>query len=483
MHRLIGKGSLSRQRIGKVLVSSLCSTHLLGVFLLLASCLFSRPYSAPPIPSQDLLKEAREVLRKKGYWDALPSFWRAISAEPDRYQRDLLRYELAMAAIEAGERDIALDLLAVILEHDPSHPLALPLYQSLREPVHLPPPMERGGETPSLVRVLITDPEGFTIETTADLVDEKGVAIHSGYRGTLKDLFPYPVTQLTRIGGEPFPATLNGYRTIVRLFHHSEGVIIELPLEDYLLGVLAREMGAGFPLEALKAQAVLSRTFLYELALRSPLNAPYHVRGDTSHQAFRIGAISPEMITAVVSTRGEILTFEGAPAVVFFHADNGGISEDPRYVWGFSFPYYRIQRDPFSNQVPPWRLVLSPEELGRVFRFANLRTLELFRSPSGRVMEVVLKGGNRVVRLKGNEFRLTLGSTRLKSLKFRLAKEGRELVFFGEGYGHGVGLSQWGAKRMAEAGLGYKEILSFYYPGTVLLRLPPEGAVSQVRGR
>jgi len=473
MHTFIQEGSLIHPRMGKVSVPSVILSIPLGLSLL--SCSSMRGSTSPStIPSPDPLQSAREILRKKGYWDALPLYYRAMERESDPEVVNLLRYELAMAALEVGERDVALDLLTAILEHDSKNPLALPLYQSLREPTPLPQPSGERNEIPPFIRVLITDPEGFTLETTQELFNEKGEKVLSRYSGSLRDILSYPFHRLSTGDGGSFSATLNRYPLALRLFKVEEGIVLEIPLEDYLLGVLVREMGPSFPLEALKAQAVLSRTFLYERSLRTPKTAPYLVRSDTSHQAFGIGTISPEIITAVVSTRGEILAYGDAPALVFFHADNGGVSEDPRYVWGFSLPYYQIQRDPFSNQVPPWNLVLSREELERLFHIPSLRTIELFRSPSGRVMEVILKGDRKVLRMKGNEFRLILGPTRLKSLKFRLQSRRDQLIFSGEGYGHGVGLSQWGARRMAESGLHYQEILSFYYPGTRIRHLPPE---------
>lgn len=447
---------------------------VLGILTLLWGCLpFFRGSPEPQNPGYEegsAAAHARAILKEKGYWDALPYYFQAIQ-EADLEHAHLLRYELAMSALREGERDVALDLLSSILSRDPHHPLALPLYRSLTEPLPF-----RATATSNLgfdrVKVLISLPKEYSLSTSSPLFSETGAALWQSYTGPLTGILSQRFEVLATERMEPFAAELNGIRTSLRLFRVAQGVVLELPLEDYLLGVVTREMGPGFPMEALKAQAVLSRTLLYELKSQAREGSPYHVRGDISHQAFGIAETSETIRNAVVSTRGEILTYARSPAVVFFHADNGGVSEDPRFVWGFSLPYYSIRRDPFSNQVPRWSYRISIPELRRILHFKELTQLRMLRSPSGRVTRLILSGGGIRREIKGNEFRLLLGSTQLRSLMIHLRREGEDLVFEGRGYGHGVGMSQWGARRMAERGLTYQEILSYYYPGTEIIRLP-----------
>lgn len=257
----------------------------------------------------------------------------------------------------------------------------------------------------------------------------------------------------------------------------SAGLILEIPLDEYLVGVVSTEMSSSWHIEALKAQAVASRTYVVRALMDVPANRAWDVRGDVMDQAFRPTAIAGAAARAVHETAGEVLVWEGKPARIFFHADNGGVSEDPRWVWGHVLPYYRVEKDSWSNKVPAWEARVGLDEWRRRQRLPDPRRVTLQRSASGRVAALVWEGKDGSRRsLRGNDVRLALGPRRIRSLLFDMERVGSEFVLRGRGYGHGVGMSQWGARTMADAGTRHHEILAQYYPGLLLGRLPDVAA-------
>jgi len=413
---------------------------------------------------EDRWKKALTLLQEKGYFSALPHIYQILYEEKDLERKNLLRYHLAIYALSSGEPETAIELLRAILKDSPHHPLAYPLYSSLLTPIPLSPPPP----TTYWIRVLL--PSNLLKEPIffKEPAWEGETILLPSYEGTLLDLFSLPFTTLSGEKGSPLRFRFHSWEGEGYLHRIPEGIVLEIPLQNYLVGVLSAEMGEEFPLEALKAQAVLSRTYILYLYHNNP-EAPYHVRGEVFHQAFVPPKNAPEIEKAVKETEGEILTYQGEIAVVFFHADNGGTTEDPSSVWGTSFPYYRIMYDPFSNYLPPWELTLPLKEIETLLKIPPIRKIRLIRSRSGRIQEwIFLSTNGNSTKISGNQFRLMVGPRRLRSLKCEVKIAGRILKIVGVGYGHGVGMSQWGAYRMAKKGLTYREILSFYYPGTEL---------------
>jgi stage II sporulation protein D len=255
-------------------------------------------------------------------------------------------------------------------------------------------------------------------------------------------------------------------------------VVNELPLEDYLVGVVKAEAGDQMPLEMLKAQAIVARTYA---AYHRRLNAgkAYHLVASTAHQQYagRVPAHSPAW-AAVRETRGQVLLWEGGLFPAFYHTDSGGHTEDPRAVFTTpNMPALRPVRVEFPSASPyqQWRLELPLSELGAallirggisVGRIVGLEVVE--RSASLRVSQIAVRGIAGSVTLSGNELRRLLGYDTLKSTLFVVSVAGRVARFVGRGYGHGVGLDQWSAKTMAELGYGAGDIVQYYYPGAVL---------------
>ena len=238
-----------------------------------------------------------------------------------------------------------------------------------------------------------------------------------------------------------------------------------LPLEDYLLGVLPAEMPASFPEEALKAQAVLARTFAVRRL--NPL-APYDLCATEACQVYLgLSAETPRHERAVRATEGRVLSYAGQVASALYHADSGGMTAGSEEVFQKALPYLRPRPDPYAKGPKSvWQQAVRPEEAARALRALGYaprgddppQVLE--KSPSGRAWRVRLLG----VEVRGPEAQRLL---RLMGLPSAMA-EFQGWLALGRGAGHGVGLSQWGAKGMAERGYGYREILGYYFPGTLL---------------
>ncbi len=249
-------------------------------------------------------------------------------------------------------------------------------------------------------------------------------------------------------------------------------LINELPLEAYLYGVVPREMPSRWPMEALKAQAVAARTYAFYLKQRTN-SLDYHLCATTMSQAYNGAAFETDNTNrAVDETRGQLLYYRGVPALAYFHAHSGGITEDPRHVWSAPVPYLRPVVDSFSMMAPSssWSVTLDYETIRRSLGRAGIELgaiaeiVPLEFSPSNRLVRVKIVHQGGETTLGGNEFRLILGPTLIRSTLLALTNNGGSVTFEGRGYGHGVGMSQWGAMAMAREGYNWREILKYYYP-------------------
>jgi stage II sporulation protein D len=255
---------------------------------------------------------------------------------------------------------------------------------------------------------------------------------------------------------------------------------VVLPLEQYVAGVLAGEGGVLQSKEALKALSVAART--YAVRMRGRHSSQGFDFCDTTHcQRFDLDAVTPRLASAAEETAGELLWFEGKPALAYYSRDCGGRTEDARQVWpGLRAPYLISRPDPYCARsgASAWQWVASAEALAVALRQSGLdppRRIENVaitrRSPSGRAETVVLSGAGRSVSLSASAFRFAVGRwagwNTLRSDLYEVRSAGGRFVFQGSGAGHGVGLCQTGSERMGLEGHAYREILAFYYPGTV----------------
>lgn len=256
-------------------------------------------------------------------------------------------------------------------------------------------------------------------------------------------------------------------------------VVNELPLERYLEGSLAREMYGSWDADALRAQAVASRTYaLYRLETE-PF-APWQLTAGTGSQVYTgVEAESPAVEEAVAATRGEILVQEGRPILAAFHSSSGGRTASSEEVWGEPRSYLVSVpvEDEWDSPDAYWRAPVTRGTLGRAA--ASLGTdpgpvtavTVLERTASGRVARVRLVGERGELTCTGRQLRTALGESKLKSTLFEVREDEQGFVFVGSGSGHGVGMSQWGARAMARRGDDYRRILGTFYPGTRIARL------------
>ncbi len=259
------------------------------------------------------------------------------------------------------------------------------------------------------------------------------------------------------------------------------GLIDAVPLDAYLYSVVNKELSARWPAAALQAQAIVART--YALTKRRP-DHPYDVVAGQSDQVYGgFDAESVEARAAVDATGGTIVAFGPAPAKVAFGSCCGGHTADAQRVWGSALPYLRGVADPYCAAAPEfhWERDLPYDALQRAFGAQLASAGDLQRvdlrdvDDSGRPSTVALVGARSTVEMKATAFRLALGtslvrSTMLKDVRLERGVDGGTVVITGSGNGHGVGLCQWGAHGMADAGADAATILRFYFPETALAR-------------
>ncbi len=277
---------------------------------------------------------------------------------------------------------------------------------------------------------------------------------------------------------------LNGreYAGTLEILKNGEGLVVvnEVPFEEYVAGVLMAEVGQKWPTEALRAQAIVARTYA---AYHRQLNAgkPYHIIASTANQGYvgRVAASSP-VWDAVRDTAGQVLLWEGQLFPAFYHTDDGGYTEEPRAVFaaanlpGLKPVKCEISTGPHFY----WNLDLKLTDLSELLRRGGVSVGNVVgvdvaeRSQTLRAVEVVVRGTRGSSRLRGSDFRRLVGYDTLKSTLFAVAVDGEFARFSGRGWGHGVGMCQWGAKGMAEQGYTAAQILAYYYSGATLSTLP-----------
>ncbi|MBI4060401.1 MAG: SpoIID/LytB domain-containing protein [Elusimicrobia bacterium] len=257
-------------------------------------------------------------------------------------------------------------------------------------------------------------------------------------------------------------------------------IVEEVEVEEYLEGVLPHEMNPDWPLEALKAQAVVARTFTYANMGKFRKDG-FDLTADTRSQVYKgMTAINENVRAAVRQTRGEVLGWKGRLLRVYYHACCGGATTDAGAAWGGEGEIPRPLkgvRDPWCAASPhmKWIAYFAWADLTAAIserRMLNspLQSLRIgARDAAGYVRTFLAKSGGETVELKAAELRGSLGAGEMKSVRIKrlnLLKKGVE--FIGGGSGHGVGLCQWGARLQAEKGRGYAKILLFYFPGAEL---------------
>lgn len=251
-------------------------------------------------------------------------------------------------------------------------------------------------------------------------------------------------------------------------------VINAVPMETYIAGVCAAEMGASFPAEALKAQAVAARTFAANYVMRSVYYSAcgFDLTADTYCQAYSgCGNVTSGITSAVRATKGEVLTYNGRLIDAQYFSSDGGGTEDNENVNGNSnHPYLRGVIDPYEeaandkNYYSSWSYVISGSTLGARAGIGTVVSAEAEYSDTGNVIALTLTDSSgRSTTIRRGACRTTLG---LPSIRYTVEPDGSGFRFTGSGWGHSLGMSQYGAYAMANYyDFTYKDILGFYYTG------------------
>jgi len=251
-------------------------------------------------------------------------------------------------------------------------------------------------------------------------------------------------------------------------------LVNRVPVEDYVASVVASEYGLD-DREGAKAMAVVART--YGLFASEKFGGTYDQADGTVSQVYEgVGAVTEASRAATEATAGEVLTHDGALIQSVYYSSSGGHTADNEDVWEAKepIPYLRGRQDPYDSSSPhhTWSATVNRSALLQALTRSQGTSVEGFtidsRAPHGRIETInVLLSDGPTQTMNANEFRLTVNrgveGDPLKSTWFDARRSGSRYVFDGRGFGHGVGLSQWGAHAMAEQGKSYRDILQFYY--------------------
>jgi len=283
-----------------------------------------------------------------------------------------------------------------------------------------------------------------------------------------------PVT-ITPLDGAIFTLDGNKYAAPITVYPGKNTFqIVENPtLEQYLYGVLPYEMSYSWPAEALKAQAVAARTYVVK-SLERPVNKNFDLYSDIRSQMYKgDGTVYPSVQTAVDATSGKVLKYKGEPFYAYYHADCGGLGTDPLPWKAPGSDIKPLQGVADKNCAADaghnWKASFSQKAVS-AFAGANVKSVSVLqRAPYGHATLLAFKTKKGNVKKSCNDFRMAMGSTKLKSCYItKISSSGGNFNFEGSGYGHGAGMSQDGAKNMAAAGKNFLDILTHYYPGAAV---------------
>ena len=285
-------------------------------------------------------------------------------------------------------------------------------------------------------------------------------------------------TNLPVIGETVFPKDENKKVGKVRVLMHESGEVVEMNYEDYLFSVVAAEMPALYEVEALKAQAVAAYT--YALCKAEQSDADYDITDDSkTDQAFitveeakqrwqeNFAEYEGKLKGAIKAVLGKKITSDGKVILAAYHAISSGKTEDAADFWGSKYSYLKSVDSEGDKLAPNYLSSVTFDESELAEKLKETVALsgegsgwfaDISRTAAGGVKEITV-GGNKMT---GGEVRKALG---LRSPNFEIAYKEGSFTFTVRGYGHGMGMSQYGANYMAQQGKSYEEILLHYYSG------------------
>lgn len=260
------------------------------------------------------------------------------------------------------------------------------------------------------------------------------------------------------------------------LIKRNNGSTLNIELEEYVMGVVATEMPALFSMEALKAQAVIARTYalksLYNNRILTDTSSTQNYKSTLELKSIwgkNFDTYYKRIKDAVDDTKGMYLSYNGTFIEAVYHSTSNGMTEEASNVWGNDYPYLRSVESEYDEDNPSFiktEFILYNDLSDKLHTTINESTNfdVLVRSKSNRIISILI--GENIY--EGTKLRNILG---LRSTDFEIIKDANGITFKTKGYGHGVGLSQYGANGYAKNGYSYTWILDHYYPGTTLNHL------------
>jgi len=284
-------------------------------------------------------------------------------------------------------------------------------------------------------------------------------------------------------------------------------IINIISMEEYLYGVLKKEISPQWPAEALKAQAIASRTFaIFTINMNKYIDKDYNICATTNSQAYG-GVNHEDTLTnkAVDETRGLVMVYNGKPINAVYHSDSGGYTEDSENVWGSYIPYLRSVKSIFEEKVSSphhtWEYSINEKNLTEKlqeegYKIDSVASIKIAKKgETGRINELAFTSeNNEIIYIKANDLRRLIGLDLIRSTLFDIKVMRKEenkkeeavdeveidkidkidvpltFLFSGLGNGHGVGMSQWGAYGMSVQGARYQDILKYYYKGIKIIK-------------
>ncbi|MEW6182520.1 MAG: SpoIID/LytB domain-containing protein [Bacillota bacterium] len=271
----------------------------------------------------------------------------------------------------------------------------------------------------------------------------------------------------------------------IKVFVAQEGQLREMPLEKYVEAVTAGEMKSSFPAEALAAQAILARTHALEFVAghkHSTVNPAADISTSFEEaQAWAPQNVNDRIKQAVNRTRGRVAVYNGRYIKAWFHAHAGGLTAKAKEGLNYEYaepPYTKVADSAEGPGAPKgyaaWRATFDKQEVTNAVQSLGAAPREFSavdisqRGPSGRATRIRIGG----VEVPAVELRKALDSTRMKSTLLTGARvEGNKVVFEGKGFGHGVGMSQWGAQELARRGKKADDIIRYYYKDVDIVKI------------
>ena len=291
-------------------------------------------------------------------------------------------------------------------------------------------------------------------------------------------MIPFTIVNIfTKIDEIKFHCITN---KVIRVKDVSKNVVISVPFEDYIKGVLAGEMPANFELEALKAQAVAARSYAL-VRISQNQSKEYDVVNTTDNQVYLTDEVLKEkwkneyvskinkIKKAVNDTKGEYLSYDGKVVEALFFSTSTGKTENSEEVFSSKVPYLRSVSSKWDEKSPVY-MDTSIFTLSDFYQKLNLKYNEQL---DYKILETISTGRIKKIIINGQEFngRDFASKLKLRSNYFSIIQNGNNITINTKGYGHGVGMSQYGALGMAKEGYKYDQILKYYYQNVEIKKI------------